>query len=146
MIMKSKYKYLLNIFSVILFILTLFSCAKEQEQPLQPTTPKPNVTVVSCDTIEAVSFSTHILPIFNRSCNGSGCHGGASPAKNLNLEASVAYTQLTTKGYIDTLKPEFSIIYAEMINSVSPMPPTGKLDTCKTNLVLKWITQKAKNN
>lgn len=101
-----------------------------------------------CTTPTAVSFSQDIVPIFNKNCNTSGCHSGTSPAGNLNLEATVAYTQLTKKGsgYIDTLTPQYSVLYASMNATSNPMPPNGKLDNCTIGLVLKWIEQKAKNN
>ena len=139
--MKKTRTYNIKLLGFFIVVVATNSCTKEKAQPVSP-----DVTAISCDTIETVSFSQHIMPLFNQHCNTAGCHGGSSPRGNLNLEGSVAYTQLTTKGYIDTLKPNFSILYAEMMSTVRPMPPSGKLDTCKTNLVLKWIQQKAKNN
>lgn len=109
---------------------------------------KAEVAEVKCDLPDTVSFNRDLLPLFASQCATSGCHSGAHPEGNLNLEASVAYAQLTDSrsGYVDTLNPEFSLLYAQM-NSVSdPMPPTGLLDKCKRNLILKWIQQKAKNN
>ncbi|HEU4717713.1 MAG TPA: c-type cytochrome domain-containing protein, partial [Bacteroidia bacterium] len=81
-------------------------------------------------------------------CNTAGCHSGTSPAGGLNLEPANAYAQLTSHqgGYIDTLHPEFSLLYSQLISTTTPMPPTGKLDDCTIKLVLKWIQQKAKNN
>lgn len=101
-----------------------------------------------CTTPTTVSFNQDIVPIFNKNCNTSGCHSGTSAAGNLNLEASVAYAQLSKrgKGYIDTLTPQYSILYASMNATTNPMPPNGKLDNCTLALVLKWIEQKAKNN
>ncbi len=116
-------------------VLVCISCKHES---LQPT----------CTTPDAVSFREDILPIFNRHCNTSGCHVGNSPAGNLNLSASVAYAQLQKKGsgYIDTITPNFSVLYASMNTISNPMPTSGRLDDCTVNLVLKWIQQKAKNN
>lgn len=102
----------------------------------------------ACTPPTTVSFSQDIVPIFNKNCNTSGCHLGTSAAGNLNLEASVAYAQLSKrgKGYIDTLTPQYSILYASMNATTNPMPPNGKLDNCTLGLVLRWIEQKAKNN
>lgn len=99
-----------------------------------------------CAPPETVSFSKDIVPIFNQYC--VSCHSGTSPSANLNLEQSAAYAQLTKagKGYIDTLTPAYSVLYASINSSANPMPPTGKLDKCQLDIVLKWITQKAKNN
>lgn len=101
-----------------------------------------------CNIPAKVSFSSDILPILNAHCNTLGCHTGTRPAGNLNLDASVAYTKLmkSGSGYIDTINPNYSLLYSLMITTSKPMPPSGKLDECKTNMILKWIQQKAKNN
>jgi hypothetical protein len=101
-----------------------------------------------CATPTTVSFSKDILPVFNQYCSTSGCHAGASPSGNLNLETAVAYAQLTRKGkgYIDTLTPQYSVLFSSMNATYNPMPPTGKLDKCTIDKVLNWIQQKAKNN
>lgn len=103
---------------------------------------------VDCIIPETVSFSKDIAPLFTANCSTSGCHSGNNPAGNLNLEASVAYAQLhkNGSGYIDTVNPKFSLLYSQMVSVNTPMPPTGKLDDCKLNTVLKWLEQKAKNN
>lgn len=102
-----------------------------------------------CMIPSEVSFSRDIQPVFNANCATTvDCHIGAMPAGNLNLEAGNAYAELNQpgKGYIDTLNPPFSLLYAQMISASTPMPPTGRLDQCTTDLVLRWIEQKAKNN
>ena len=78
----------------------------------------------------------------------AGCHSGSNPKGNLNLENSESYEQLWRKksGYIDTLNPSLSVLYASMNSSSNPMPPAGKLDNCTVELILRWIQQKAKNN
>ena len=128
-----------NKFWVIGYWLLVINCIACKHEPLQST---------SCTTPDTVSFSKDILPIFNQHCNTSGCHVGNSPAGNLNLSAPVAYAQLQKKGsgYIDTITPNFSVLYASMNAVSNPMPTSGRLDDCTVNLVLKWIQQKAKNN
>ncbi len=97
---------------------------------------------------DTVSFSNNLLPMFRSHCSTSGCHAGSMPAGNLNLEDGQAYSQLHQpgRGYINTNKPEFSVLYTEMISTTQPMPPTGNLNECETGKVLKWIEQGAKNN
>jgi hypothetical protein len=103
---------------------------------------------VICNTPALVSFNTDIKPIFSQHCIDAGCHSGANPAAGLNLNPSHAYANLNASGtgYIDTINPKFSVLYAEMNSVSSPMPPNGKLDPCTLQLVLRWIEQKAKNN
>ncbi len=116
---------------------TLYSCSHDK-----------GLTIPVCNTPNTVSFSRDIIPLFQANCSIAGCHTGPSPAANLNLEANVAYAKLMKRGsgYIDTVTPNFSLLYSQMISASNPMPPAGKLDDCKTSLILKWISQKAKNN
>ena len=113
------------------FLLLAFQCKKKQQ---------------TCEPIESVSYSQHIQPIFNANC--INCHGGNSPDGNLNLESAVSYGNLLDlqMGYVDTINPSSSLLYNSMNSTSNPMPPNGKLDKCKIELILKWIEQKAKNN
>lgn len=126
-------------YSVLIGLLCVFSfsCTYEKVEP-----------ATACSSPAVVSFSKHIQPVFDTHCNMAGCHSGTNPKGNLNLEKSVSYSQLwrTKSGYIDTLNPKISVLYGSMNSTSSPMPPSGKLDKCTINLILRWIEQKAKNN
>ena len=95
-----------------------------------------------------VSFQKNILPLFHATCSLSGCHTGAFPQAHLNLDDSVAYSQLWKpgKGYVDTINPNFSVLYTRLTDVNRPMPPAGRLDACKIQLILKWIQQGGLNN
>ena len=115
------------------FVSLLFlHCKKEKQQV--------------CTIAEIVSYDQDIQPIFNKNC--ISCHGGSSPAGNLNLESGNSYEYLVDPkmGYIDTVQPFSSLLYSSMNSTSNPMPPNGKLKNCEIDLVLKWIQQKAKNN
>lgn len=91
-----------------------------------------------------VSFAADIVPIFNKSCNGSGCHsaGGVAP----NLTAAGAYTALTGGNYLNTTAPQNSELYLWMTGKKgTPMPLSGP-DKDYNALVLAWIKQGALNN
>ncbi len=91
-----------------------------------------------------VSFAADIIPIFDASCNGSGCHnrGGKAP----DLTASSAYNSLTVGNYVNTNAPESSELYLWMTGKKStPMPVSG-INKDYNALVLAWIKQGAKNN
>ena len=135
--MNFKCKIAVPIILIGLNGIAIFSCTAKKAE-LDPL----------CNMPQTVSFANDVLPIINANCSISGCHTGSSPTGNLDLDAAVAYTKLmkTGTGYIDTINPNFSLLYAQMISTSKPMPPTGKLDACKTGLILKWIQQKAKNN
>ncbi len=104
-------------------------------------------TVVS-DTGEEitrpVSFASDIIPIFNNSCNSSGCHsaGGKAP----DLTSANAFTALSGGGYIRTDDPVNSELYLWMTGKRSvPMPLSG-INKDFNALVLAWIKQGAQNN
>ena len=91
-----------------------------------------------------VSFAADIIPIFDASCNGSGCHnkGGKTP----DLTSSNAFNSLTIGNYVNTGTPESSELYLWMTGKkASPMPPNG-INKDYNALVLAWIKQGAQNN
>ncbi|MEO8762170.1 MAG: hypothetical protein ABI388_11620 [Bacteroidia bacterium] len=112
----------------------LFSCKKKIIDN-SSTQPLPAV----------VSFSQHIVPVFNASCNSSGCHSGSSAAAGLNLLSSVAYQQLFSKHEIDTVNVNSSNLHIEVASGAMPKG-SNKLSEYNINLIQKWIQQKAKNN
>ena len=125
-----------------LLMLCCFSCVNHKREEVNPE--------INCNTVlpETVSFNNHVLPLFGKNCSLSGCHSGNSPAGNLNLEPAFAYSKLSKRGsgYIDTLKPEKSVLYSALVSVSNPMPPTGNLAKCDIELIRKWMLQKAKNN
>ncbi len=92
------------------------------------------------DVPDSVKFSVNIIPIFNSSCNGSGCHntGGIPP----DLTEPNAYTSLIYFGYVDVDVPESSILYEKIT--------TGSMKGNATDqdraLILEWIKQGALDN
>ncbi len=91
-----------------------------------------------------VTFSGDIIPIFNKSCNMSGCHakGGQTP----DLTAANAYNSLTIGNYIDHNTAINSLLYLKLTGKKgTPMPVTG-MNKEYNSLVIAWIKQGAKNN
>jgi hypothetical protein len=93
-----------------------------------------------------VSFSKEIIPIFNKSCNMSGCHnkGGIKP----DLSEQNAFTALTNGGYYNVSDPPSSLLYLWLTGKKSPAMPIGAANNPSNinGLTLAWITQGAKNN
>jgi hypothetical protein len=93
-----------------------------------------------------VSFSKEIIPIFNKSCNTSGCHnkGGIKP----DLSEQNAYTSLTNGGYYNVSDPSSSLLYLWLTGKKTPAMPIGAANNPSNinGLTLAWITQGAKNN
>lgn len=91
-----------------------------------------------------VSFAGDIIPIFNKSCNISGCHsaGGKSP----DLTSVNAYNSLTNGGYLNTSDPPSSPVYLWMTGKKgTPMPVSG-VNKDYNALMLAWIKQGSQNN
>lgn len=91
-----------------------------------------------------VTFAGDIVPIFNSSCNPSGCHnsGGKAP----DLSAPNAYNALLSGNYINTGNPAGSVLYQWMTGKMgTPMPVSG-INKDYNALVLAWIKQGAQNN
>ncbi len=125
-----------------LSILFLGACThKKNDNPLP-------VTQLPCAVPDTISFQKDIIPIFNIHCSTPGCHSGTKPEKNFNLEASKAYTTLSKKGsgYIDVSDPKGSVLYSALVSVDTPMPPTGKLDSCTLKTIEIWMKQGGKNN
>lgn len=84
---------------------------------------------------QPVSFATQIVPIFTEKC--IECHKTQAPLMN----ADIAYNQLVPK-YVNTSIPASSKIYS--------VPSSGahyaRTSAVQSALILKWITEGAKNN
>lgn len=91
-----------------------------------------------------ISFSQDVIPIFNASCNMSGCHNGSGASPDLRAE--VAYESLFNEGLIDTLQPANSELYLWMSGAKGlPMPIEG-VNAGYAATVLQWINQGALSN
>jgi hypothetical protein len=91
-----------------------------------------------------VSYVNDIIPIFNKSCNISGCHnsGGIKP----DLTAANSYNSLTVGNYYNTAVPESSTLYLWMTGKKGTPMPTDGINKDYNALVLAWIKQGAQNN
>jgi hypothetical protein len=94
---------------------------------------------VAVDPNLPVSYSKEIKPLFESKCAVSGCHNGAVVP---NLLPDKCYASLMEGGYVDTLKPDESLL---MIKLNTNMPPE-KLAAGDINKVLVWIKQGAREN
>lgn len=91
-----------------------------------------------------VTFSQDIIPIFNNSCNTSGCHsiGGKSP----DLSAANAFNSLAVGNYLNTEDAANSSLYLWMTGKKGTPMPVGGINRDYNALILAWIKQGAQNN
>lgn len=127
---------LLALVSMLLLLAVFSSCEYEEilppeEIPIDTTAPP-------------VSFSLDIIPLFNSSCNTSGCHslGGVEP----DLSSMNAYAELTTNGYLNVDDPVQSELYQWITGNRRISMPIAGPDPELNRLVLTWITQGALDN
>jgi mono/diheme cytochrome c family protein len=94
-----------------------------------------------CDTINAISFSQQVYPIFQRNC--TGCHSASTNNGNVIL---TSYQDI--KYYSENGRNNISFLHG-VLNSVTgftSMPPYGKLDHCSIRKIEKWMEQGSLNN
>jgi len=110
-------------------ILSFQSCQYEWIDPIDTVIP------------DVVSFAGDIQPIFDRSCNSTGCHatGGIAP----DLTPANAYSDLFAKSQIDVANPANSKLYMKCADGGSMAKFTKPGDA---DLILKWIEQGALSN
>jgi len=116
-----------------LLMMIMNGCYYDQVLPAEPV-----------GDVGEMSFSGDIIPIFNASCNATGCHsqGGLKP----DLSSGNAYSSLTSGGYVNTGTPGNSSLYQWMSGKKAlPMPLSGPNATYNAK-VLAWIEQGALNN
>ncbi len=115
-------KKLIPVFFLILFVIciSVSACSKNDSS-------NSNTTNTTCNP--NTSFSSTILPLFNASCNLSGCHDGPNAA------------QLNT---FQVVHDNATQIRASI--SSGRMPKGGTLTTAQKNSIYCWIDNGAKNN
>ncbi|MDD2791650.1 MAG: hypothetical protein PHD73_00620 [Sediminibacterium sp.] len=92
-----------------------------------------------------MSFKKDIIPIFEKSCNASGCHaaGGKAPT----LTAANAFASLSTGNYLKATDPDNSLLMLWLNGKKSPVMPVGAGPDPEINAkIYAWIKQGAKNN
>jgi hypothetical protein len=105
---------------------------------------KNRTVLIEPEVTRTVTFSKDIIPIFNTSCNMSGCHnaGGIVP----DLSQQNAYNALINGNFIDKTTAEKSVLYLKMSgNKGTPMPVSG-VNYDYAAMILAWIKQGAENN
>ena len=110
--------------------LVLSGCYYDNFKELNPASALSNSTS-GCDTVNAISYASQIVPILNSAC--TGCHNSSGTAHDMTNWNSVKNDALSGDLYND-------------VNSGS-MPQGGsKLSDCDIAKIKKWVDAGALDN
>lgn len=115
----------LFLFLVSIFSIGFVSCTKD-------IGPNPDLVVKTTSACDTVTFTKHILPIFNSECVTCHSAGGQNPELS-------NYTLIKTQ--VDGGR-----IKARVIDGPSFMPASGRLPDNQINLIKCWLDAGAPNN
>lgn len=91
----------------------------------------------SCDTMQVVSYTSHVAPLFQQYCYG--CHAGNSPSGNISMGTYATDHAIAVNGSLYG-----SIAHA---SGFSPMPDgEPKMQDCKINIIKRWIDAGSPDN
>jgi hypothetical protein len=100
------------------------------------------IVPVEVDLPDEVSFKDDIIPIFNSSCNTTGCHTAGHFAVDLTPEN--AYQDLFAKNMIIQDDPGASPLYTKLVETGGTHD--GRSTPSQQQLILKWLEQGALDN
>ena len=124
----------MKIHKFLLYSLIIFASIGLWTSCTYETLPLPEVP-------DEVGFSDDIMPVFNTSCNVTGCHSqGAVPPQ---LTQDVAWANLIYGGFVDTVNVQGS----RLLQKITPPGSMAKYATEKDRALIEaWIEQGAKEN
>jgi mono/diheme cytochrome c family protein len=120
-------KKTLIILSMFLSLMAWQACEYEWIEVDKPVVP------------DVLSYATDIQPRFDNGC--ISCHAPGGPAPDLT--AGNSYNDLFAKNLIDTVAPDQSVLYMEVVKGGGMYTFAAPDDA---EFILKWIEQGAKNN
>ncbi|TAK67789.1 MAG: hypothetical protein EPO24_00045 [Bacteroidetes bacterium] len=109
------------------------------------------LSTIDYTTIQTISYTQHVQPIFQQRCAGSGCHSAASQAGGLSLESWNGAIKGSTYGEVIIPKrPEKSLL-TKLFDGTTlrkPHPATGTtaITSGEITFLKRWITEGAKND
>jgi len=139
-----RFRPILQILLSVFAGFILFSCSDGTDEivPLE---------IKVTERVDPVFFSEEIIPIFQKNC--IFCHSEKHTMEHHYpirpyLTSSVAYDELMSGGFVDTISPEKSILYLRVEGTTLGirMPVSGKLSDFEIQKILGWIKFGAPNN
>lgn len=124
-------KYLLSTFSILLILVIVSSCYADNKEDLYK-----NFVAAECDTSNT-RFSATIQPIIAQNCAIPFCHNTSDRQSGLDLSSYSDIQNVANDGRLEN----------RITGNPGPiMPPTGALDPCEIDKILKWVNNGAQNN
>ncbi len=114
--------------------------------------------LVACDgpAPEDITLSSIKRDVFEPRCGATGCHGGSTPARGLNLTqdvhaaiVDVASSEDAAVVYVSPGSPESSLLFQVIngsVGSVRQMPPGFNLPGDVKDRIEAWIEAGAPND
>jgi hypothetical protein len=123
---------------IIVFSLAFITISCEKTTVIYPKAPQ-------TDTTKKVSFATDVMPVFTNNENCSSCHSPGSDIFSLATRED-AWNSIQANNLVNISAPESSKLYDKIIESNPQAHDWKKYTSSEAAIVLKWITQGAKNN
>lgn len=115
----------------LMIFVSLSSCYYDKEDRLYGNTNN------SCDSMAAVSYTQHVVPLLQQYCYS--CHLGSSPSGGIEMGTYATDKAIALNGQLYG-----TISYA---SGFSPMPDgEPKLADCQINIIKRWVDDGAPNN
>lgn len=133
-----KYLYLIGLAVFLATSITVSSC----KNTLGPTTGQNDIVFPSSN----VSFYKQVLPLFDVSCDYSGCHDDQTQAGNLALTSYAGV--ISAVGVVIPKDTLHSLLFQRIkgINGIMPPPPASPLNSNQINGIKQWILEGAPAN
>lgn len=124
-------KYLLKTFSIIATLALITSCYSDNKEELYK-----NFENADCDTTNT-KFAATIQPVIVQNCAIPGCHNTTERRSGLDLSNYTDLKTIATDGRLEN----------RITGNPGPiMPPSGALQPCEIEKILKWVNNGAQNN
>ncbi len=124
-------KYILKALPIALVALFLSSCYSDNKEELYK-----NFVTEDCDTANT-KFAANIQPIIAQNCAIPFCHNTSERQSGLDLSTYADIQAVANDGRLEN----------RITGNPGPiMPPSGALQPCEVEKILKWVNNGAQNN
>ncbi|HEX5002899.1 MAG TPA: hypothetical protein VFW78_10425 [Bacteroidia bacterium] len=107
----------------------LVSCYYDNAAEMHPA----SALNLNCDTTGTITYTTHMVPIFNSYCGAqNSCHSSSLANGGVILSTYATASQVDDATMLGC---------TQQLPGYNPMPQSGSLSECNIILIRKWIEQ-----